>query len=183
VIEPTLLDNVRDLPKRADVDLVARVIHLTLGGEDKPLRVLTVEENRGWTSAFATAVRDKLAESGTPETMDRLADLLGESIEAMLDLVLAYDLDHVLPDRDWIDTHATDREVYDGIKKVVTAAYPFGPDLRKIVPELVPFIAAGVSRGIAAATVALASSEFTNARRRLSAGRQRKSRKSSPTSS
>jgi hypothetical protein len=173
----------RDLPERADEDVVARVIHLTLGGDAKILRVLTIAENREWTAGFSLSVKDKLKDAGPLDSLDKAEVLLNQSIDTMLDLLLAYDVDTSLGDKAWIDEHATDREVYEGIKQVVAAAYPFGLDLRVLAPELIPMIASGISRGIAAATVAMASSQFMNIRRQLTDGPRKRSKKSSPTNS
>ena len=110
----------------------------------------------------------------------------------MMDLLIAYDqmgaeareTQPVLPEREWIDTHATDTECYEAMKRVTAAAYPFGPDLLRIVPEFLPMILNSLTKGAAAATLALVSSGSTRrSRRNTESGRPETSRSDSPTSS
>lgn len=173
-MQPTPLH--RDLPERADAEIVARQIRFSLGGDPRVIRVLSVAENREWTANLATLVRATLGKVGPLESVDEVALLLSQSIDTMMDLLIAYDVDHELPERDWIDTKATDREVYEALKRVTAAAYPFGFDLRAVVPELVPALLSSLSRGIAAATVALSHS--TSAPPQPTAGKRKRSKKS-----
>ena len=46
-------------------------------------------------------------------------------VEAMLDLLAAYDLQGVLGDRSAIEDRATDQEVYDAFQEVLLATFPF----------------------------------------------------------
>lgn len=158
---------------------------MTLGGQALRLPVLPIAANRQWTAHLAREVRTKLTEVGPLNTADEVATELAKSAEVMMDLLISYDAagararesDPQLPEREWIDTHATDTEVYEAMKRVTAAAYPFAPDLIRIVPEFMPMILQSLSRGVAAATVAvMASSRSTNSARRSTAGSRKKSK-------
>jgi hypothetical protein len=171
------------VPLRPDEQVAGGFLHVTLGGQAFELKVLPMGENRKWTAHLATEIRDKLQRLEPLGSADAVADLLAQQAETMMDLLIAYDVGKVLPEREWIDTHATDRECYEAMKRVTAAAYPFGPDLLRIVPELIPMIVDSLSRGMAAATVAMASSRSTSGSRPNTAGRPTSSKPTSPTSS
>jgi hypothetical protein len=139
---------------------------MVLGGKEFTLPVLSVEKNVEWTDLFAQAIRAKL--DALPEganSLDDVAKLLARSGKDMLDLLLAYDRmggeawdkPTVLPSRSWIDRHATVWECYEALKKVTAAEFPFGNDLRMIVPDLVPLLLQAVTKGVARAGVTLAT--------------------------
>lgn len=165
---------------RPDEQVVGGFIPVELGGEAKVLPVLSIRENRTWTKLFAGSIRAKLEAVGPLQSVDEVVGLLVESMDTMMDLLVAYDRDKVLGDKEWIDTHATDREVYETLKRVTAAAFPFGVDLRTLVPELIPMLMSSLTQGVAIATVAL--SQSTNGSRPNTDGRRRKSKADSPTS-
>ena len=139
-------------------------------------------------------LRDELvkviSEVGKLDELDDFVALLADNSEVEMDLLIAYDAiyaeakgtDPVLPSREWIDTNATDREVYEGVKAVAAAAFPKGPDLLRLVPELMPEVMKAVSRGAAAATMAMVSSRSTSSSPPSTAGRRPTSKPTSPTS-
>jgi hypothetical protein len=104
-----------------------------------------------------------MAASPPLETADEVIEAIAASADLMLDLLLAYDAaaeaatnsKPVLPDREWLDTRATDRECYEAIKKVTGVSFPFGADILRIIPEVRPHLLGAVSKGVAAATVGL----------------------------
>lgn len=160
-------------------------LYVTLGSEPYELAVLSMRENRRWTAHLADTVRTVLGKVEPMETADQVADVLASQSEVMMDLLIAYDAagSKVLPDREWIDTHATDRECYEGMKRVTAAAYPFGPDLLRIVPQFLPMLLEAVKQGSMAATLMLAgSSRSTSSSPPSTAGRPPTSKRRSLTS-
>ncbi len=165
------------------------MIPVVLGGQGWSLSVLPIRANREWTRAFSNAISAKMAEIGPVESTDQLADALAASSEVMMDLLIAYDAigataleqSTALPEREWIDTHATDRECYEAMKKVTAAAYPTAPDLLRIAPQVMPAILESLSRGVGIGIAAL--SRLTNGQPRSTAGRRTRSSATSPTSS
>jgi hypothetical protein len=172
-------------PLRPDEQVAGGFLVVSLGGKPHQLAVLNMAANRKWTAHLAEVMREVLGNVGPIESADQVADLLAKQAETMMDLLIAYDAagDSVLPDREWIDTHATDTECYQAMKRVTAAAYPFGPDLLRIVPELIPSLAASLSKGVAAGMIAIASSRAMSSSPRSTAGAQPISSPTSPTSS
>lgn len=166
---------------RPDEQVVGGFIPVEMGGEAKVLPVLSIRENRAWTKLFAGSIRAKLDAVGPIKSVDEVVTLLMASMDTMMDLLVSYDRDKVLGDKEWIDTHATDREVYETLKRVTAAAFPFGVDLRTLVPELLPMLLGSLTQGVAIATVAL--SQSTNGSPPNTAGRRPKSKADLPTSS
>lgn len=115
-------------PLRPDEEVAGGFISATLGGQAKSLPVLSVARNRKWKQQFdATAA--EIGASAESDDFEEVVRALSDSIEKMLDLLIAYDDTSSLGGREWIDQHATDREVYELFKKVTDAAFPFGFDL------------------------------------------------------
>lgn len=178
-------------PIRTDEDIIGARVSVTLGGQAYDLPVLSMAANREWTHEFARQIRKKLSEVGPLTTADEVATEVARSSETMMDLLISYDqagaafkgTQPVLPDRDWIDTHATDTECYVAMKLVTVAAFPPAPDLMQIVPEFMPMILQSLSRGVAAAAVALSARSTSSSARSMESGRRRTSKPSSPTSS
>ena len=173
-------------PLRPDEQVAGGFLYVTLGGQDYRLAVLSIRANREWTALLARDIRTKLGAVGPLVSADQVAEELAKSAETMMDLLIAYDAagDKVLPDREWIDTHATDTECYTAMKRVTAAAYPFAPDLLRIVPEFIPLLMQSIQNGVAVGTVAIAASSRSTKRSAPStAGRRATSKSSSPTSS
>lgn len=172
-------------PLRPDEQVAGGFLAVRLGGQEFALKVLPVSANRTWTTHLAAEIRSKLQTLEPIDSADQVAQLLADQAETMMDLLIAYDAAgaSALPEREWIDTHATDGEVYDAMKRVTAAAYPFGPDLLRIVPELVPMLMQSLANGIAKAGVTMALSRSTSSARPSTAGRRTTSKPTSPTSS
>ncbi len=170
-------------PLRPAEQVVGGFLHVTLGGQSYELTVLSMKANRGWTAQLAEQVRTVLGRVEPLETADQVADLIATQAEVMMDLLIAYDAAgaKVLPEREWIDTHATDRECYEALKRVTAAAYPFGPDLLHIVPQFLPALIGAVQRGATAATLMLHSSLSTSSSPPSTAGPPPTSTPPSPT--
>lgn len=172
-------------------------VPITLAGKPYQLRELPRRANRQWQAHLTIEVRKAMASSDPLETADEVIDALAASGDLMLDLLIAYDasgaeaweIPTVLPDREWLDTRATDRECYEAIKKVTGVSFPFGADLLRIIPEIRPMLLQAVSKGVAAAAIALTtSSPSTSSAPRNTRGdrstskRGSRTRSSSPTS-
>lgn len=104
-------------------------LKVTLGGEAYSLPVLSMRRNREWLKQFSAGLTAIVDGVGTPKSLDDVATTIAGYATSMLDMLIAYDYSKSLPDRDWIDDRATDREVYEAIQKVSEVAAPFGGNL------------------------------------------------------
>ena len=172
-------------PLRPDEQVAGGFLYVTLGGKDYELSVLPMAANRKWIAELRETVTRIIGETPSLDGIEDFIDLLATNSEAEMDLLIAYDAlgSSVLPDREWIDTHATDREVYEGVKRAAAAAFPKGPDLLRIVPDLLPMLMTAVSKGTAAAMIAMASSKPMNGSQPSTAGPPASSKTTSPMSS
>lgn len=149
--------------------MVGAYVPITLAGVEYRLRELPRRTNRDWQKRLATDVRERTMAVGPLDSADEVIQAIADSAELMMDLLIEYDQlggEPVLPERDVIDTTATDRECYDAIKKVTAVSFPLAPDLLRIVPELIPLlldkVRQGVAQGVAAATVTAMRSRSTS---------------------
>jgi hypothetical protein len=174
--------------------VVGANVPITLAGKTYRLAELPRRANREWQDHLTSEVRRAMAASGPLETADEVIDALAASGDLMLDLLLSYDAaaetawpdrKPVLPEREWLDDRATDRECYEAIKKVTGVSFPFGADVLRIIPEVRPMLLQAVSKGVAAAAVALAvtSSRSTSSAPPNTAGDRTTSKPASRTRS
>jgi hypothetical protein len=171
---------------------VGAFVPITLAGKSYNLRELPRRANREFQALVAAEVRKAMAESPVIDTADEAMDAIAQAGELWLDLFIAYDVagkawpghTPVLPDREWINDRATDRECYDALKKVLAVSFPPGADLLRLLPELRPWLLQAVSRGVAAATVAMtASYRSTSSAPPSTRGDRSTSKPASPTPS
>lgn len=159
-------------PARRLTDEVAgALVPVTLGGQVYILRELSFAANRLFLRHLQAEVRKRL-DVLSLETVDQVMDAIAEHAELWLELLYVYDRmsadawaevngtepQPVLPEREWLEDRATATECYRAIGKVTVAAFPSMPDMLRLVPEFVPLLMQAVTKGVAAAAVAMASS-------------------------
>jgi hypothetical protein len=175
-------------PLRPDDQVAGGFLVLRLGGQDFEVKVLPIALSRKWLAASKEAV---VAMKGTAEglqSFEDVADFIAGQSTAMMDLLLAYDAlgNKALPEREWIDTTATDRECYEAWKRVTAATSPLAEEVLRIapniMPELIEAFRQAVTKGTAVA-VAMNLSKRTKPSRPSTAGPPTSSKPTSPTSS
>lgn len=177
-------------PLRPDEQVAGGFLVMRLGGQDFEVKVLPMRDSRKWLVGAKAAV---VAMKGTAEGLDSfedVADFIAGQSTAMMDVVLSYDAlgAKALPEREWVDTHATDGECYDGWKRVTAATAPLAQEALRIAPDLVPVLIeafrTAVSKGTAAAMIAMArSSSMSFLQPSTASARPETSKPASPTSS
>ena len=129
---------------------------MSLGGEHYDLKVLPMALSRKWLADAKSAVQSMKGTAEGLESFEDVADFIAGQSEAMMDLLIAYDAlgDKVLPKREWIDTHATDGECYDGWKRVTAATSPLAQEALRIVPDLMPVLIDAFRKAVTNGTAA-----------------------------
>ncbi len=155
-------------PLRPDEEVAGGYISATLGGQVKRLPVLPRARNREFQKVYADKVRTTIASAGKLDDLEDVIEMMSSSIDEMLDIVLFYDETASLGGREWIDQHATDREIYDLFKQVTHAAHPFGKDLLGLIPDLRSMLLR--------ATIRMAGSASTSSSPRSTAGSRKRSK-------
>lgn len=143
------------------------VVPVTLAGQSYLIAELPSRANREFIVHLKTEIRKRLDHLGSLDTIDDVMDAIADAGDLWVDLLYAYDKagaeawkevresEAVLPDRKWLEDNSTATEQYRAIHKVVTAVFPTMPDLVRLVPEFVPMVMESVTRGVAAAVLAL----------------------------
>lgn len=169
-------------PLRPDEQVVGGFLVLRLGGQNFEVKVLPMALSRKWLADAKTAVVRMKGTSEALDSFEDVADFLAAQSEAMMDLLLSYDAlgDKALPEREWIDTTATDGEVYEGWKRVTAATSPLAPEVLRIVPTLMPVLIAAFKKAV---TTATDSSNSTSPSPSSTGGPLATSTTTSPTSS
>lgn len=125
-------------PAEEEAILTRSGIRIVLGGRAKSVAPLTIDRNREWKKVLAETVGvavDAVSTSVAEWTkfIASLAGMTGHQIE----LLVAYDEAGSLGGREWIESHATEREVWDGLKAVLDEAFPQLAELLRKVPPAV----------------------------------------------
>jgi hypothetical protein len=109
---------------RSEEDASAGVLLVTIAGQTRTVPVLRRRESRAWKKQAAT----QFGATDIPDNPDLgefMVSLMDVADEAILDLVVSYDQTSALGGREYLDAKATDRELWDALEAMVTAAFPF----------------------------------------------------------
>jgi len=114
------------------VGITAGAIPLTFTGGTVAVRPLTIAENRAWKQSLAEALSgsiDRVVMTGNSDWESAVNAFSGLT-EKQIDLILGYDVDRSIQGgREWIETHATDRDVHDAFKALCRVSFPLLDDL------------------------------------------------------
>lgn len=137
-------------PLRPDEQVAGGYLVVSLGGESYELKVLPMAVSRKWLSEAKSAVQSMKGTAGGLDSFEDIADYIAGNSESLMDLLIAYDQlgNKVLPEREWIDTHATDGECYEGWLKVTAATAPLAREVLRIVPDLIPALIDSFRRAV-----------------------------------
>lgn len=154
-------------PLRPESEAAGGFIPVSVGGQTRHLPELKRHRNREWKERFQQTVTDTLDKSRALDDLEDVVQLIAGSSDVQLDLLVAYDESGALGGREWLDTHATDREIYAALKKVVAVAFPEMPDLLTRMPQLIGLVVEAAMR----------RSRSTSSSRPSTGGRQRRSKR------
>jgi hypothetical protein len=136
---------------RTEDDGEAGILRITVGGQPVELRVLTIAESDDWKDQLARRLAamdivDPGADGGA-----LLSTLFRVGADARLDMLVAYDVDHVLGDRESLRRRLTQAELARALDLMVEAEGPFGMADARSVAEAFgkPLqVAAGILRAL-----------------------------------
>jgi hypothetical protein len=121
-------------PAEEEAILARSGIRIVLGGHPKSVAPLTIDRNREWKKLLAERVGQSLDSlvASAAEWLTLIATV-ADATDLQIDLLVAYDDAGSLGGREWIGSHATEREIWDGLKAVLDEAFPqLGELLRKV---------------------------------------------------
>jgi hypothetical protein len=110
---------------------------VVLGGAERTVLPLVIADNRAWKSKVVDAIAERWGALGGVGDWKDVVRLLASSEDALLDLLLAYDAGATLGGREWIEHHATARELLEAFKVVAREAFPLEHSALESWPALV----------------------------------------------
>jgi|MudIll2142460700_1097286.scaffolds.fasta_scaffold409777_2 hypothetical protein len=124
---------------RSDADKLAGVIPVRWSdsnGRGTVRKVPTLKRRaaREWKEALAS----KFGTVGTLDVseMSAIGGALNVGSDVVADLVMSYDVTGALGDRDHIEEHIDDSQLYDALRAMLEVSFPFVSDLRSALGEL-----------------------------------------------
>jgi hypothetical protein len=125
-------------PAEEEAILTRAGIRIVLGGHVKFVAPLTIDRNREWKKGLAERIGAGWASIAvTADDWTNLITTVAAMSDQHIDLLLAYDEAGSLGGAEWINGHATEREVWNGLKAVLDEAFPHLAELlRKVSPAI-----------------------------------------------
>ena len=125
-------------PAEEEAILARGGIRIVLGGHAKFVAPLTIDRNRAWKKTLAEKVGGGwTALAGSAEDWTKLIATVASMTDQHIELLVAYDETGSLGGAEWIGSHATEREVWTGLKAVLDEAFPQIAELLRKVPPAI----------------------------------------------
>ena len=123
---------------RSPEDVLAGVLRIAVGGVEKIVPTLPLRATREWQtllasrpSGFSVPVTD---DDWTPANV---SEFTGLTLEATIELVVAYDRSGALGGREWLEEHADPAQLYAAAEQMAEVAFPFAENIRMLLAALV----------------------------------------------
>jgi hypothetical protein len=122
---------------RSAEDILAGVLRIAVGGVEKIVPTLPIRATREWQTLIA-----KGPQAFTPRDIDDwdpgdAFDFAGLTLDAILDIVVAYDRTGALGGREWLDENADPAQLYLAAEQMAEVAFPFADNSRVLLAALV----------------------------------------------
>lgn len=128
--------------EQSDDDAVDGVLRLKVGGEERVLPVLSIEESEKWQARFSARLGtglDKLQPEDNAQVLAKIAKIASDT---SIDLIVEYDRGHVLGTRAHLRKVLNQRLAFETLKAIVRVEFP----LSEVGPLLAEQIQPGLSR-------------------------------------
>jgi hypothetical protein len=125
------------MTERSAEDVLAGVLRVAVGGQEKLVPTLPIKATREWQAALAAGPGrfhpDNL-EDWTPTDASEFSSL---TLDVILDIVVAYDRTGALGGREWLEEHADPAQLYAAAGQMAEVAFPFADDTKLLLAALV----------------------------------------------
>lgn len=122
---------------RSDEDRVSGVLRLRFGAAEREVPTLPLRPAREWQRRVA----ELSGGFGLPAVDDWRGSDPGQfanlTVDALLDLALAYDRTGALGGRDWLEDNADPAELFAAVSAMAENAFPFAEDGRRLLATMV----------------------------------------------
>lgn len=123
--------------QRSEEDVLRGVLLVSLGvpAVSKEIPILSIADARKWKAKLGQTLGGELGKMSLENLKDGgpIALAVGDRT---VDLVLAYDMSAALGGREWIESNATDAQIYNVLRRLIEVSFPFVRDLKTLVSEL-----------------------------------------------
>ena len=122
---------------RSAEDVLAGILRIAVGGVEKIVPTLPIRATREWQALIA-----KGPQAFAPRDLNDWApsdafDFTFLTLDAILDIVVAYDRTSALGGREWLEEHADPAQLYAASAQMAEVAFPFAEDTRLLLAALV----------------------------------------------
>lgn len=129
------------MTERSAEDLVTGVLRIAVGDSVREVPTLKARWIGEWSQSFAA---DDIEAKAIGEwTMDDFSRFAGESVDRLLDLVVAYDRTAALGGREWLAENADPAQLHAALVAMVGNAFPLASDPTVLVDLVIAQAAAG----------------------------------------
>lgn len=116
---------------------MAGVLRITVGagkpgGGERLVPTLAIRGVREWQRKVTEQVPKLEAAIDEDGRIGDMGDFVDETLDAILDLVVAYDTSAALGGREWLETNADPTEVYEAARQMGAVSFPFVRDLQTL---------------------------------------------------
>jgi len=134
------------MAERSAEDVLSGVLRIPVGGVEKVVPTLSIKATRGWVAFVAGKFGDFSSVMGrdqSPGTFEAFATL---GLDAIVEVVMAYDQTGALGGRDWLEEHADPAQLYGAARAMGEVSAPFVNDLRAVLGMFPGLLAAVASK-------------------------------------
>lgn len=127
--------NEEDLSPAEQEEILSQSIAVQIGGQPKRLPIRTIKQEREWMG-IALQKAGEMGEINLDLSPAGYTSMMALGNEAVLDLVIEYDRTNALGGREYIEAHASRREIYVILRRLIDEHFPFGGDLSGLLEKV-----------------------------------------------
>ncbi len=129
--------------EQSDEDAVDGILRIKLGGEDKVLPCLAIEESEKWQAKFSERLGTGLDKLQPGENGQVIAQIASIASATSIDLIYDYDKSRALaPSKPELKKKLTQRLAFEVLKAIVRVEFP----LAEVAPLIAETVQPGLSR-------------------------------------
>lgn len=130
---------------RSPEDVLAGVIRVAVGGQEKLLPTLSIRGTREWQAAVAAMPGRFNPADPEAWTTGEASEFSGLTLDVVLDIIVLYDRASALGGREWLEDHADPAQLYAALAAISEVAFPFADNTRVLLAALVATAVVGSS--------------------------------------
>jgi hypothetical protein len=115
------------VPKRTAEDVAGGILRVTIDGNEKILPILRIRAEREWKAGLRQVFSRKLPDidEDKPVGVERIGEFSNLTVDAILDVVTAYDTTNALGGREYLEDHALQAELTEVLRLIWAVVFPF----------------------------------------------------------